>query len=794
MLFEDVLKQLETQSFTRIDLSLRSQDIGDEEVEALCMGFETNATLKHIDLRGNCIGDAGAKALSKILLTSRTIESIDLGGNNISDAGLKDLSEALENNTTLVSLSLRQNNFSFIGLDHLSKMIIRNSALITIDLGANKISYLHTYPAFTQALQINSTLKHIILSNNSMGYRNGFNQLCEVIKANSTIESIDLSATNFSTEDFRNLCSALKLNPSIKSVNLNFNLFNPDYAMRLSELLKSNTSLEVLTLPSRNSNSQKERLIKYEMRELHKNYTLVTLHGVTSLESTIKNYLERNQEINRHSAKHFELYIRGALDQKELVKSYEKLTDLILELHGNIDYFKREDFHKKHYLAEAHRLLAALMYMCEGQSGEAEAVTNLIPPFVHPQLHKISERLQNQLLGTSLNTIHFHSVKHFNAFISKLGDGLDRDALISSHEEITHIIQKIKNPLSETHYLTEIHRLLTALIHMAALGSEDMDAIAHLLPTFKNQQLQNVADLAISFILSTSMHEKIKPSTENMSSQQQRAHYQLILHGLGDSLEQYKELQPFIYNALSRLLYGKNGANFTVVSELLETTVLLSYQDCLILAKKADQKINADHKKKNSFKLGYEELLLINILKNNDYNEGVLEFLSKSPTFVAVVKEEYPGKKSLALLEHCLFKTTEPLLFQLPDIEVPTTSQHVQQVREACCVSMTRTEKYKLIKDIKKIVGERMGVILDTRGSEEDQAQSLSPQYPIDNQKEIKIGAFGYEEEAFLGSIKQVQKNLLLKKVTSVSRYSMWQEPIQETTPKGPSPDCVGWL
>ena len=122
--------------------------------------------------------------------------------------------------------------------------------------------------------------------------------------------------------------------------------------------------------------------------------------------------------------------------------------------------------------------------MCEGHSGEAEAVTNRIPSFAHPQLQKISERLQNQLLGTSLNTIHFHSVKHFDAFTSRLGDGLDRDALISSHEEITHIIQKIKNPLAGTHYLTEIHRLLTALIHMAALGSEDMEAISHLLSTY----------------------------------------------------------------------------------------------------------------------------------------------------------------------------------------------------------------------------------------------------------------------------------------------------------------------
>lgn len=768
MSFDDVLLQIKENIPSLIFVSLHSQHIEDDGAERLSTLIQTNTTLKSIDLGDNDIGDVGAKALSNALLVNETIKSLDLGGNKISDAGLKDLSEALEKNTTLKALSLRHNNFSHIGLEHFSKMLTINNTLRSIDLGGNKISYLNSHPAFANALQSNITLKFLNLSNTQFGeYGKSFARLCDAIKANSTIKSIDLSASNLNSYDLNELRSALEINTSIKSINLNFNI-HTDQGRSLGLLLKNNSPLQSIYLFGSN-NRLTPKGIKHINDALSENYTLLHLHGIKYFKSTTKDLLERNQEIHSHSVKHFELYIKGTLDPNELAKSYSKLTNLILKLSTDRD----QNFHAKHYLIEAHRLLAALLHISEGHEGEAEAMTNLLSSFTHPQLQKLSEQLQNQLLGTSIKNIQSHSIKHFDAFTSRLGDGLDREALVSSHEEITHIIQKIKNPLSETHYLTEIHRLLTSLTHMAAFGPGDIDALSHLLPPFRDQPLQRVADLAISFILSISMDEKIKPSID-MSSQQKQAHYQLILYGfLKNSLDRYDEIQPFIYNALSNLLCDKNGATFAAVSSLRETTALLSYADCLTIAEKALESCNIkilDKYKKNS-KTNLEideKKLLEKLLTHKNYVDGVIQYLFLSPTFISLVKENYLGKKSLVLIEHCLLDAKESILL-LPENVPKTTAKQAIGAGELPTTHQITQEIKEIVNSAKKMLGDRLGFIIEDGDPTEESELSLSPHYPVDLRSETKLFrrefyAFSKNDETVIRSIKQVSSNLLLRR------------------------------
>eukprot|EP00435_Cladocopium_sp_Y103_P074507 s374_g49.t1 len=115
-------------------LDLRSNEIGDQGVEALAESLKSNGSLKELALGGNSIGDRGAEAVAEGLKSNGSLKDLWLWYNNIGDRGAEALAESLKSNGSLKLLALGGNSIGDRGAEALAAGLLQNRSLWTLSL------------------------------------------------------------------------------------------------------------------------------------------------------------------------------------------------------------------------------------------------------------------------------------------------------------------------------------------------------------------------------------------------------------------------------------------------------------------------------------------------------------------------------------------------------------------------------------------------------------------------------------------------------------------------------------
>lgn len=105
---------------TLVELSLKSNHIGDVVCHFIGIALKVNSTLKKLDLEDNKIGSDGAQALANALETNTTLTELRLGKNQIGDLGAEHIAHAISRNTVVKHISLSDNRITSKGKSFLS--------------------------------------------------------------------------------------------------------------------------------------------------------------------------------------------------------------------------------------------------------------------------------------------------------------------------------------------------------------------------------------------------------------------------------------------------------------------------------------------------------------------------------------------------------------------------------------------------------------------------------------------------------------------------------------------------
>ena len=136
--FAKALKDLKENAALQ-ELDLDSNDIDDEDAQALADALIDNQALQKLYLLGNQVQDAGAEALARALRENAALQELHLVDNQIGDKGAQALADALILNKSLQKLDLWGNEVQDAGAEALARALKENTSLQVLDLGSNQI-------------------------------------------------------------------------------------------------------------------------------------------------------------------------------------------------------------------------------------------------------------------------------------------------------------------------------------------------------------------------------------------------------------------------------------------------------------------------------------------------------------------------------------------------------------------------------------------------------------------------------------------------------------------------------
>jgi len=147
-------------------LVLSDNGMCDKEIEALCVLFQTNRSITHLDISNNQFGlDAVATVCCGLLAATNTniLTTLVIESNKIQDAGAVLLADALCTNTRLCILNVEDNGIGPKGIACLAEMLVQNTTLDMLSLAKNS-SNRDAQTQLHRALLLNTRLRSLDVS------------------------------------------------------------------------------------------------------------------------------------------------------------------------------------------------------------------------------------------------------------------------------------------------------------------------------------------------------------------------------------------------------------------------------------------------------------------------------------------------------------------------------------------------------------------------------------------------------------------------------------------------------
>jgi Ran GTPase-activating protein (RanGAP) involved in mRNA processing and transport len=211
--------------------------------------------IRVVDLTDNQIGTKGALRFARLIYGTNRLISVSLGSNSIADEGVEALFHALCTNISVVAVDLGsaapvgRNSFGLRASRTLSKMLRHNLALSSLNISMCELTA-DLITIVADGLSQNGTLSELELSCNSIRSKGAAALLSACIK--SRIVRLGLASNEIGDEVAPIVTQYLTKNQYVKSLDLSANMFTKRFAIAIAPGLAGGVSLESLNL-SRNA-------------------------------------------------------------------------------------------------------------------------------------------------------------------------------------------------------------------------------------------------------------------------------------------------------------------------------------------------------------------------------------------------------------------------------------------------------------------------------------------------------------------------------------------------------------
>lgn len=244
----EIIAKLLRSNFTLTELNLSNNEIGYSGAKAIADVLKEDLTLLKLNLERNKLGVSGATAIAGALRSNHALLELNLAENRLSALGVMPIAGALQMNSTLESLSLRGNKIKDLGCDVIAAALIANTNLTRLDLGFNQIES-EGCKIIAKILPLNTTLTQLDL---------GFNQICSLgclaismaLKVNTALRQLDLRNNQLKNAGCAAIATALEHSPALVQLNLGENQIEDSGCVAMMEILEENSTLTYLDLGS----------------------------------------------------------------------------------------------------------------------------------------------------------------------------------------------------------------------------------------------------------------------------------------------------------------------------------------------------------------------------------------------------------------------------------------------------------------------------------------------------------------------------------------------------------------
>ena len=390
-------------------LELKSENIGDMEVQALASALRHNKSVECIYFRNNKINeisDASAQALADALRENAGLKFLELSDNEIDITGVQVLADVLREKIDLGTLVLCGNsrNDASLGM-HMQATIGRiladtlqqSTSLRELNLSGSALSDA-SVEALAGALQQSTSLRELDLSRSVFGDV-GVKALADGLRKNTKLRVLKLDDNSISSEGVESLVSALQQNYVLTTLSLEGNkiyknsylkcvekheeqiLSLDDWAEDLESRL--NTLQQTMPLLDGNERSYLDFIRKLEIR------------------ASLDQLLARNRKIAEVKKK-LKAFIEGSSIDNQV------LDDIPRQYEALENFIKEEKLSVTHYFSELYRLSSAVLSLYQVVSSESsvdeikfyeKALSLLMQPFHHCGLQlKAHDRLKDCLV------------------------------------------------------------------------------------------------------------------------------------------------------------------------------------------------------------------------------------------------------------------------------------------------------------------------------------------------------------------------------------------------------------
>jgi Ran GTPase-activating protein (RanGAP) involved in mRNA processing and transport len=214
------VRQLLAKNSTITDLSLRSNKIGDRDMERIAEGVIDNVTITRLDVSYNDLGPRGAAAIADLLAHgSADLRELRIEWNQLQRIGaLAVLKDGLLHNGTVRHFCMSWNGMGDEGGEVLGEIIKGSMVLEVVDVSHNRIGPKGA-EAIAKGIQENGTLVRLVLSNNPLQDQ-GCAAIIRALRDNKSIAMIDLRDTGAAKAARAELADTLKTKPAAFSIEV----------------------------------------------------------------------------------------------------------------------------------------------------------------------------------------------------------------------------------------------------------------------------------------------------------------------------------------------------------------------------------------------------------------------------------------------------------------------------------------------------------------------------------------------------------------------------------------------
>ncbi|OGT24708.1 MAG: hypothetical protein A2W47_00810 [Gammaproteobacteria bacterium RIFCSPHIGHO2_12_38_15] len=390
-------------------LELKSENIGDMEVQALASALRHNKSVKRIYFRNNKINeisDASAQALADALRENAGLKFLELSDNEIDITGVQVLADVLREKIDLGTLVLCGNsrNDASLGMPMqatigriLADTLQHSTSLRKLDLSGSALSDA-SVEALAGALQQSTSLRELDLSRSVFGDV-GVKALADGLRKNTKLRVLKLDDNSISSEGVESLVSALQQNYVLTTLSLEGNkIYKNSYLKCVEKHEEQILSLDdwAEDLESRLNTLQQTMPLLEGNKESYLDFI-----RKLEIQASLDQLLARNRKIAEVKKK-LKAFIEGSSIDNQV------LDDIPRQYEALENFIKEEKLSVTHYFSELYRLSSAVLSLYQVVSSESsvdeikfyeKALSLLMQPFHHCGLQlKAHDRLKDCLV------------------------------------------------------------------------------------------------------------------------------------------------------------------------------------------------------------------------------------------------------------------------------------------------------------------------------------------------------------------------------------------------------------